>query len=404
MPRRSLRILVIEVHAKAALPVIQSLSKVGFHVVAGSPKRLNSGFFSRYVHERVLHPSPRRSKRDFQGWLLDYLKQSDIDMVFPVGGYGTLAVSEIQDEVRRWSCYLGPGHDVFLRGYSKTSTIKAAMRAAVAVPNTWFPNDSVGGVAVVAQTIQRWPVLVKPSVSSGARGIVWCYSADQLIEAYERVVAEYGEVFVQDFVPPGRHQYKVDMLVGEKQELLAGIAYGKTRMYPPNGGSSVLNYSANRPDIIKMAYMVLQELGWIGFCDFDFVDDPRDEAPKLIEINPRFPESFKIGPAVGIDFPTLMYDLAHGLEVRPVLEYPENLFLRFLPGDLLWFLRVDKEARRSTWPSWFKFTGQDLTYQLMSCDDPLPIVGYLLENAVMVADRSFWTERFRPAGGPEIRV
>ncbi|NUO81989.1 hypothetical protein HUU05_18095 [candidate division KSB1 bacterium] len=109
---------------------------------------------------------------------------------------------------------------------------------------------------------------------------------------YPQISAEQGVCYVQDFVPPGGMQYKVDMLVDDGQRALAGVVYGKTRMYPPDGGSSVLNFSADRPDILDLSRRMLVELKWTGFCDFDFVDDPRDNVAKLMEINPRFPESF----------------------------------------------------------------------------------------------------------------
>ncbi len=75
----------------------------------------------------------------------------------------------------------------------------------------------------------------------------------------------------------------------------------------PTAGSSVLNFSADRPDILDHAHNMLVHMKWVGFCDFDFVDDPRDDVPKLMEINPRFPESFRMGLSVGIDFP--MHDV-----------------------------------------------------------------------------------------------
>ena len=244
-------------------------------------------------------------------------------------------------------------------------------------------------------------MLVKPSVGAGARGITWCDNPDQLVSNFQSVEREYGESFVQDFVPPGKFQYKVDMLVDKKQGVLAGIVYGKTRWYPPSGGSSVLNFSADRPDIIEMARRMLVHLRWEGFCDFDFVDDPRDDTAKLVEINPRFPESLRMGTSLGLDFPMMMYRLASGEEVEPISGYPLNHFLRFLPGDLLWLLRADKKQLKQTWPSWFQFGGKEMTYQLSSWKDPAPAIGYLLENLAMMFGSGFWKERMRWSSGPK---
>jgi predicted ATP-grasp superfamily ATP-dependent carboligase len=385
----------MEAWAKAALPVIESLAKGGLRVAAGSEKRYCCGFYSRCCRERHLYPSPRHATAAFQQWLLDFVRRRKIDMLFPAGHYGAPAVSEIQDELRRHTLLLTPDHRIFLDAYAKIPTMKAAVAAGVPIPDSWFPHDLPGGLDEVIPLIKSWPVLVKPSIGVGARGIVWCYSADELRRRFEEIERQFGESYVQDFVPPGGMQYKVDMLVDARQRRLAGIVYGKTRMYPPDGGSSVLNFSADRPDILDYAHRVLVHFKWVGFCDFDFVVDPRDNVAKLMEINPRFPESFRMGTSVGIDFPMMLYRLAHGEEVEPVLDYPKNHFLRFLPGDLMWFLRVDNKRRFSTWPSWFKFLDPRTAYQVCSLRDPGPIMGYLLENLAAMLDSSLRRERLR---------
>lgn len=388
-------VFVMEAQAKAALPVIESLAAAGLRVAAGSEKRFNSGFYSRGCRERHVYPSPRNRTDEFKQWILSFLRQRNIAMLFQVGHYGALAVSEIQDEIRKHTRLMIPDHDTFLRAYAKIGTMKAAIAAGVPIPDSWFPGDFRGGLDDVVPQIRNWPVLIKPSLGVGGRGMIWCRSADEIREHFPRIEAEHGESYLQDFVPHGGMQYKVDILVDGNQRLLAGIVYGKTRMYPPDGGSSVLNFSADRPDIIALAHRMLVELKWVGFCDFDFVGDPRDEGIKLMEINPRFPESFRIGAASGIDFPTMLYELANGREVTPVLDYAKNRFLRFLPADLLWFLRVDNKRRFGTWPGWFKFFDSATTYQICSSRDFGPLLGYILENLYMLVDKDLRRERFR---------
>lgn len=387
-------VFVIEAQGKAVLPVIESLSRAGLRVAVGSEKRFNSGFYSRRCRERYVYPSPRYRPHAFQQWLLDFLGRHPIEMLYPNGHYGAAAVSEIQDDVRRHTLLVLPDHGVFLAAYEKIRTMKAALAAGIPIPDSWFPGDHAAGVEAVLPLLSRWPVLIKPSVGVGARGLTWCHSAEELRRRFSQVVADYGESFVQEFVPPGA-QYKVDILVDSHQRLLAGIVYGKTRMYPPDGGSSVLNYSVDRPDVLALAHKMLVHLGWVGFCDFDFVEDPRDGRVKLMEINPRFPESFRMGTSVGIDFPKMLYDLAHGREVVPVTHYPANRFLRFLAGDLMWFLRVDNKRRFGTWPSWFRFFDSRTVDSICSLSDIGPMMGYALENLAILFHREARRDRFR---------
>lgn len=393
-------VFVMEAQAKAALPVIECLARGGLRVVAGSEKRWNSGFYSRGCRARYVYPSPRSRKREFQEWLLSLVRRTPIEVLFPVGHYGALAVCEIQDEIRGHTRMIMPPLEVFMAGYAKIPTMKAALAAGVPIPDSWFPADAAGGLDEVLPQISRWPVLIKPSVGVGARGIIWCRNPDEARERFDRIAGEFGACYLQDFVPPGGMQYKVDMLVDDTQRRLAGIVYGKTRMYPPDGGSSVLNYAADRPDILDFAHRMLVALRWTGFCDFDFVEDPRDGQVKLMEINPRFPESFHMGTSVGIDFPMMIYRLARGEPVEPVDGYPTDRYLRFLPGDLLWALRVDRRRLFSTWPSWFSFLDSRTAYQLCRAHDWGPIMGYFLENAFSFLDPAVRRERLRLSSGP----
>src|SRR5215510_13219162 len=96
-------VFVMEAQAKAALPIIESLARAGIRVAAGSERRLNSGFYSRGCRERFIYPSPRNRPDDFKRWLIALLARRRIEMLFPVGHYGALAVSEIQDEIRKYT-------------------------------------------------------------------------------------------------------------------------------------------------------------------------------------------------------------------------------------------------------------------------------------------------------------
>ena len=392
---RSPTVLVIEAQAKAALTVMQGLARRGCHVIGAAPHRLNSGFFSRACHERVRSPSSQSEREAFKSWLLELLQRRNIDMLFPVGHWGALAVSELGDAVREHTALLAPDHATFLRGYRKIETLKAAVAAGVPIPDSWFPDGSEESLEDCIASIERWPVLVKPSVSAGARGITWCHSAEELRGCFGSLQEAFGPCFVQDFVPQGGLQHKSDLLVDSEQELVAGVVYGKARMYPPDGGSSVLNFATRRPDILESSHRVLRELGWVGFCDFDWIDDPRDGSTRLMEINPRFPESLRMANAVGIDFASLMLDVAQGRPVEPVGDYPTDRYMRFLPGELLWFLRVDSERRFSTEPSWFRFLDRRTSYQLLSLRDPGPLLGYVLENLQMLRNGDFIRTRLR---------
>ena len=211
--------------------------------------------------------------------------------------------------------------------------------------------------------------------------------------AFPAIESRYGRSFVQDFVPAGGAQFKADALMGADRRLLATVVYEKLRYYPPTGGSSVLSRTVVRSDIAEHVHAMMEALDWYGFCDFDFILDPRDGVAKLMEINPRFPESFGATFAAGLDIVEMLWAMAHGEEPEPQLEYESDRFLRFLAGDVMWFLT--SKDRWTQLRSWCTFVSPRMRYQVVSLRDPGPTLGYLLENLKIVLSTERRRERLR---------
>jgi len=376
-------VFVLEAQAKAAVPIIESCAAAGLYILAGAPRKRCCGFYTRGTRERIVYPCPVRSPDAWTGFLLDFLSKRPISVLFPVGHIVTELVARHQDQIRKYTKVVLPGYDIFVQGLDKMLTLKAASRAGCPIPQTWYPKTQC---LQEISSKATYPVLIKPAIGVGARGLTACYSPDDLLENFHKTEAEFGECFVQEFIPQTGTQYKADIILDDHQNVLAGVVYAKLRYYPPMGGSSVINKSEHRPDILESAIRVLKELKWVGFCDFDFVTDCRDNIVKLIEINPRYPESYRATVAAGVDMTMIMYQLASGRKPVPQLQYDENKYLRFLAGDIMWLLTV-KTGRWKTDPWFFDFFRSDTMYHLVRAGDWGPVMGYLLDNLSMLWDK-----------------
>ena len=365
---------------------------MGLTVIAGSSKRYGCGQFSRSVDHKICYPQPDVDPEKCIQFLLNYLRDNNVEVVFPVGDLMTDLIAKYQEQFRELTSVVLPSYDIFVKGRNKVQTLKTAAQANCPIPLTWSPDDQ--GVEFVIEQIESYPVLIKPAISAGARGIVVCKNAQDIRRHYPAIQEGYGECFIQDFVPQQGAQYKVDAVMDAHQNSLAGVVYEKLRYYPPQGGSSVLNKTVHRPDILDAAVRVMKQLEWVGLCDFDFIQDPRDGVVKLMEINPRFPESFRATVAAGVDMTKILYQLATDQIPDKQLEYRANQYNRFLMGDLMWFLKT-KEKRLRAKPSFFRFWGKGMYYQLIRKNDLGPIWGYLLENLEMVWNKKLRQERLR---------
>ncbi len=375
------QVLIFEAEAKSALPVASSFAARGFRVVAASSRKYCSTFYYRKVHERLRMPSESLEPDACLDFLLDLVRRRRFEMIIPLGDTVCELVGRRRDEFMRHTRLVLVPPEIFNVGRDKVETMKAAQRADVPIPRTWYPEDQ--NIAQIAREV-TYPVLVKPAVASGARGIEFVHSAAELAPKFAEIAGRFSRSYIQEFIPPPSVQYKVDLILDHEKTLLAGVVYSKIRYYPPSAGSSVLNESVENPRILEYATRLAKSIGWFGLCDFDFIVDSRDNVPKLMEINPRFPESFRMCEAAGVDFPAILYDLACGRKSAPRLQYETGRYLRFLPGDLMWFLTA--RGKRRTKPGFFQFFDRRTTYQLLHPADAGPMLGYLLENLMVMLD------------------
>lgn len=389
--KQKLQVFIFEAEAKSALPTVESFCKRGFHVVVGSSRKYCAAFWSKYVHEKVHIPNDVIEPEKCQQFLLDFVKKRKFEMIVPLGDGVTELVCQKRDAFAELTKLVLTPYENFKLGRDKVETMKAAQKCGIPYPKTWYPEEQ--DLDEIAREVE-YPVLVKPAIANGARGINFVHNPQELKEKYKEVHTAYGRTFVQELISHDGMQYKVDIIMDKDGTCLAGVVYSKIRYYPPSGGSSVLNKSVEHHEILEYAIRIARSIGWYGLCDFDFIYDVRDKKPKIMEINPRFPESFRICQAAGVDFPEILYKMASGEKVEPVTQYKTDRYLRFLPGDMMWFMTA-KGQRLKTKPSFFKFFDSATTYQILSLKDPGPILAYLLENLMVLCDKKERAFRFR---------
>jgi predicted ATP-grasp superfamily ATP-dependent carboligase len=116
----------------------------------------------------------------------------------------------------------------------------------------------------------------------------------------------------------------------------------------------------------------------------EFKMDPRDNQPKLMELNPRFWGSLALAVHAGVDFPYLLYRMAMGEDLTPIRDYASGVRCRWLlPGDILHFLTNPRRFHMK--PSFFRCQGTH--DDILSWRDPLPALGTFLTLFSLLWDK-----------------
>jgi predicted ATP-grasp superfamily ATP-dependent carboligase len=371
-------VLVTDGHFRKTLAVVRSLGQKGVQVTVGERTFLNTSFFSKYCARRLVYPSPRQSPDQFIEFLLKEIKGNHYDCLFPMEEETLLLLARHQSEISQYTYLLIPDLEKIEFVRDKGNLMRFAEAHGIPTPKTFYspPAPEPRGAQDLNHFLEEFPIpaVIKPRISSGSFGIVHVKKREDLLSSYQSVHKRYPFPLIQEWIPDGGGTFGLAALFDEASNVKAAFVHKKLRMYPVQGGPSTLREGVEHPQIMEMGLSLLKSLNWTGVGMAEFKVDPGDGIPKLMEINPRFWGSLQLAIVSEVDFPYLMVKMARKESFEPVLHYTVGKRCRWLLlGDILHFL--NNPNRFHLHPSFFHFFDANTSYDIISKDDPLPLLG-----------------------------
>ena len=372
------RALILDGMWSKSVAAVRSLGRRGIRITAGESTRWAAALFSRYCNRAWVYPSPWRSPDRFLEALVDELRKGGYEAVIPMETQTQLVLSRGRSALAPFVRIPLPEHETCERLNDKLHQLRLARQVGVPCPRTWVPASWEELHALAPKL--PYPAVIKPRVSSGSRGVRYVRSARELLHRYGEVHAAFPWPMVQEYIPHGG-AYGVGVLLNFRSQIRAAFVYRRLREYPVRGGPSTLRMSVRDPGLEATAVRLLQAAGWVGVAMVEFRVDARDGVPKLMEINPRFWGSLQLAILAGVDFPFLLYRMVREGDVEPVSGYREGVLCRsWIPGEILHLVHRPSALARVR-----RSHGDDL----LSRDDPWPVVGRLLSAMALLWDRDF---------------
>ena len=350
-------VLILDGAAAHANAIGECLHKTGYRVAVVCDTSECYGYHSNYIDEHYLCPDVHDPK--YAEWMLDFLKNHHFDVLIPISDGSAEFMSYHKDELRKLTGVLMPDREIFERGYNKKNLMALCKEKGYPHPYTVDLGmvDSFDHDAIVNFP---YPGLLKPNITSGARGMTLVKNVEDLKRIYPVIRQQYGECHLQQYIRNGGRQIKVEVMTDAEGKPRYSSVIWKQRYYPVNGGSSCYNTTIDEPEIAAICGKVLQDLGWIGFADFDLIENTDTGELLIMEINPRTPASVRSVYKSGLDFATMIADVTLGKPLRHY-TYTPGKSLRHLGFDVLWFLKSPDRFKSK--PSWFMFFGKNIYYQ-----------------------------------------
>ena len=351
------KVLILDGGATHAMAIAECLKKSGYDVAVACDNKNEYGYHTRYADERFLGLDSHHE--GYAVKMLAFLKKHHYDVLIPTSDVASEFMSFHKEVLEPLTGVLMPGREVFKKGYDKNELMKVCREHGFPHPLTVdLSQVSVDDAEAFASF--PYPGLLKPNLTSGGRGMTLVNNYEELKAAYPAIHAQYGECHLQQFIKAGGRQVKVQIMTDKDGNPAYSSAIWKQRYYPVNGGSSCCNVTIDNPEITKTCGEVLKTIGWVGFADFDLIENPDTHELLIMEINPRIPACVRSAFKSGMDYATMIADATLGLPLRNY-RYTPGKRLRHIGFDVLWFLK--SPDRFKTKPSWFRFFGKDTYYQ-----------------------------------------
>ena len=364
----------------STLAITRSLGKRGVKVVVGYTHAVTTTFLSRHCFKRVLYRDPLY-KEKFVADVLKAVTKYNCDILFPVTDFSLMEISLRRKEFEARNIKIPiPPHSAILTARDKLLTLKLAEKEGIPHPKTLVLNN-IKELKEARNKI-KFPVVVKPRNSCGGAGMEYVYSEAQLKKALYNIKRSFGHYpLVQEFIPGTENVYSVVCVFDEKSRLKTSIVMRKIREDPPSGGACTFGETVWNPRIGNIGVNFLKRMGWYGTATVELKVDPRDNVPKLMEVNPRWLGYASLAINAGIDLPYILYKIAIGESVRRVTKYKVGLRFARVLHDFHTFATKFLPTVRNKRQEILKFTKSYLQKRirldLFSLSDPLPFFGFV---------------------------
>ena len=224
---------------RKTLAAVRALGREGFIVWVGDKWKLSTSFFSRYCKRKVVYPDPVKYHEKFRQFMLDFISSERPDVTIPADDETVKFFSKNKNVLQEYTKIPVANYEIIELANNKAEIIRIAKKIGIPIPKTSIVND-VKSIDIPS----NFPLIVKPNLGSGSRGMFVVNDEEQLFNAVQEITKKGMIALVQEKIPMEGAGYGVSALLNWKSEVRAIFVHKRLREYPVHGGPSTLRISA----------------------------------------------------------------------------------------------------------------------------------------------------------------
>lgn len=372
---KNINVLLLDGSSRQLLPILYDIKELGCHVTTLNNSKSANGYVSRYPNEKLIVKNGKASRDIFNKAIDREIRSGKYDVVVPFGDGSTDYITANEDKYEVLIGLACAPRTSFIQAYNKQLTFEKCLKAGVPCPLTRQDGQDIEDFLKEA----RFPIIIKPRRGTGSVGFRKIETEDILKGFIDNGKVNPDDYVIQECVVNFKTRYYANVFI-DKQGVVKSVVSGiTTRWFPVDAGAGSMCLTAKLPEIIDSSVSLLMAMNWRGFAQVDYMLDPYDNIPKIIEINGRIPAGVKTNRMAGVSLGRQLVEYALGKEVTDYkMEFKENVVTRCMQTDFLWFLKSPDRFRCK--PAWFRFwRSYDTTFSLK---DPLPFFTYSFQHLI----------------------
>lgn len=369
------KVLLLDGYGRQIPSLLHQLHQLGCKVTTMCESKLDVGYTSRYPVRKIVIPGIREDNVIYREAIEKEL-QSGYDILFPILERATDICIDggIQDKYPELKI-IASTRESFLKAYDKQLTMKICMENDIPCPVTKMDDETMDEYLSKVS----FPICGKPRKGSGGAGFKIIHSREELDKYIADGTIVVEDYVIQELVPKGGLQYGGYIMMDDNHKPQSTLLVESCRWFPIDGGPGCYIRTIKHKGMINSTNRLFEKLEWRSFGHIGFIMDPRDNTPKVMEINGRIPASIKICEWAGTEPVKNMLDLAYGKKLQRMQKpIPEHLALRYFHADLMWFIK--NSERWKSKPNWFYCLKQK--DYIFSWADPIPFFSYAIEHVM----------------------
>jgi len=274
------------------LGLLRTYARNNIRTILINNKKLDIVKFSRYLKKYIVFKKmnePIELKkflihlaeiRKLQGWI-----------ILPTEDSVVYTLSKYKSELEQFYKIPTPEWDVIKYTYDKKLTYMLAEKLSIPIPKTYYPGD-IDDVIDISEKVE-FPCLLKPSVmhrfhNLTGKKLLKVNTKDELITSYKSMaqLIPPSEILIQEIVS-GSPKNPISFGCFITKNLMSWVMIVKKRMIPLDFGVGTYNETIKVPELKELSLKILNEIGYSGLCEVEFIKDSKDKTYKFLEINPR---------------------------------------------------------------------------------------------------------------------